>query len=58
MFHHSSSSAKDAAKDPICGMSVDSAKAKWVSDYQGTSYYFCGKGCKETFDKNPAGHIK
>lgn len=39
-------------------MSVTPATAKWVSDYQGTKYYFCGEGCKKSFEKNPAGHIK
>ncbi len=57
--HESSSAAKSAkAKDPVCGMSVTPATAKWVSDYQGTKYYFCGEGCKKSFEKNPAGHIK
>jgi YHS domain-containing protein len=57
--HDSSSSAKSAAaKDPICGMSVAPATARWVSDYQGTKYHFCSKGCKDTFDKNPVGYIK
>jgi YHS domain-containing protein len=45
------------AKDPICGMDVDPANppgGKTV--YRGTTYYFCGPGCKETFDKDPERH--
>jgi len=42
------------AKDPICGMAVNEATAKWTSEYQGGRYYFCSSGCKATFDRNPA----
>jgi YHS domain-containing protein len=41
------------AKDPICGMNVDEKKAKFKSEYNGKTYYFCAPGCKATFDKNP-----
>ncbi|NWG09054.1 MAG: YHS domain-containing protein [Nitrososphaerales archaeon] len=46
------------AKDPICGMDVDEKKAKFKSDYQGKTYYFCSTTCKSTFDKNPRKYIK
>ena len=42
------------AKDPICGMMVDEKKAKFKSDYNGKTFYFCAPSCKVTFDKNPA----
>ena len=42
------------AKDPICGMMVDEKKAKFKSEYNGKTYYFCAASCKTTFDKNPA----
>jgi len=41
------------AKDPICGMNVQEVKAAATSVYRGTTYYFCGIGCKKTFDKEP-----
>jgi Cu+-exporting ATPase len=41
------------AKDPICGMTVEPAKAAGQSTYKGTTYYFCAASCKETFDKSP-----
>ncbi len=41
------------AKDPVCGMQVDEKKAAATSVYQGTTYYFCARECKVTFDKNP-----
>ncbi len=42
------------AKDPVCGMMVDEKKAKFQSDYNGKTYYFCAAVCKTSFDKNPA----
>ena len=40
-------------KDPVCGMDVDEKKAAAISEYGGKTYYFCAKGCKAAFDKNP-----
>ncbi len=45
-------------KDPICGMTVDEKTAKFKSDYNGKTYYFCAQSCKSTFDKNPAKFAK
>ena len=42
------------AKDPVCGMMVDEKKAKFKSDFNGKTYYFCAPQCKATFDKEPA----
>ncbi|HOW06178.1 HAD-IC family P-type ATPase, partial [Methanospirillum hungatei] len=44
--------------DPICGMSVDPNTAQFKSTYEGKTYYFCNKGCMDTFDKNPAQYKK
>jgi YHS domain-containing protein len=41
------------AIDPVCGMRVDMATAQHTSDYQGTTYYFCAKGCKLDFEDDP-----
>ena len=45
---------KQAAVDVVCGMSVDPAHAEHTSVHDGKTYYFCSRGCKETFDKDPA----
>lgn len=37
--------------DPICGMTVDVATARYSSVRDGETYYFCCAGCKATFDK-------
>jgi len=44
------------AKDPICGMTVDTISTKYKSEYAGDMYYFCCVGCKHTFEKDPAKH--
>ena len=41
-------------KDPICGMSVNPADAKYKSDFDGRAFYFCCARCKQVFDKEPA----
>jgi YHS domain-containing protein len=45
------------AKDPVCGMMVDMASAAATSEYQGQTYYFCCKGCKAAFDKEPEKYV-
>jgi len=40
-------------RDPICGMTVDRAKARYKSAHQGQEFYFCCAGCKEAFDQQP-----
>lgn len=45
------------AKDPVCGMEVNPevASAQGLSsEHEGSTYYFCGKGCKLDFDEDPA----
>jgi xanthine dehydrogenase accessory factor len=42
-----------AATDPICGMTVDVATAKYRSDVSGRHVYFCCHHCKEVFDQDP-----
>jgi YHS domain-containing protein len=41
------------AKDPVCNMIVDEKKAAATSVHKGKTYYFCAKGCKEKFDREP-----
>lgn len=37
------------AIDPICGMTVDPAKAKWTHTHDGIDYFFCAEVCQVTF---------
>ena len=45
------------AKDPVCGMDVDEAKAAGTAQYKGRTYYFCSLGCKKSFDDDPARYV-
>jgi Cu+-exporting ATPase len=45
------------AKDPVCGMSVDPAKARGRAQYQGLTYYFCSPGCMHCFTAEPAKYL-
>lgn len=44
-------------KDPVCAMTVDTSDTELKSDYKGTTYYFCGPGCKIAFDKAPEKYV-
>jgi YHS domain-containing protein len=48
----------DKARDPICGMDVDTATTAYRVEHDGTSYYFCGARCTETFRKDPQAAIE
>ena len=42
--------------DPVCGMTVNSEVARasgLVAEHEGTSYYFCGRGCRLEFLDDP-----
>lgn len=45
------------ATDPVCGMTVDPSTARRMSEYQGTTFYFCSPGCKKAFDADPASYV-
>ena len=45
---------KRSATDPVCGMSVDPDEAAAERTHDGTTYWFCGTGCAEAFDADPA----
>ena len=40
------------AKDPVCGMEVDTS-TELKFEYEGKTYYFCGKGCQLDFMDDP-----
>lgn len=44
--------AEEKIFDPVCGMTVNKDTAA-TSKYEGATYYFCSKGCKATFEKDP-----
>jgi len=45
------------ARDPVCGMTVDRFRTAFRSAYGGTTYFFCGAGCKAKFDADPERYL-
>ena len=46
-----------SAKDPVCGMSVDEARAQAAgktADHRGRRYAFCSDACRIRFETAPA----
>ncbi|MFC1962715.1 YHS domain-containing protein [Chloroflexota bacterium] len=46
------------AKDPVCHMEVAEKKARAKAEYKGQTYYFCSKGCKAAFDRDPEEYVQ
>ena len=46
-----------ASIDPVCGMSVDPAKAAAVREHEGEKYFFCCAHCAEKFSSHPAQYL-
>jgi Cu+-exporting ATPase len=40
-------------QDPVCGMTVDPATAKYHAEYDGVPYFFCSANCQTKFAANP-----
>ena len=48
---------RSGARDPVCGMTVDSSKTPFRSEWNGKTVYFCSAGCKERFDADPERYL-
>jgi xanthine dehydrogenase accessory factor len=49
--------AAPTAIDPVCGMTVEIATARYTADYQGQQFFFCCDGCRRSFEKEPAQYV-
>jgi len=56
--HHEHHHDEDIAIDPVCGMEVEIATAKYTHEHDGQTYYFCAVGCKTSFSKNPEDYLQ
>ena len=45
------------AADPVCGMTVLVAEARYRAAYDGTDYYFCAPVCRQRFEAEPAAFV-
>jgi Cu+-exporting ATPase len=57
--HHAAPASISGAvvKDPVCGMSVNPATARWHLEHALRTYYFCSEGCLKRFGTDPAKYI-
>ena len=46
-----------AARDPVCGMQVDSARTQHRADCSGTTYFFCSARCHARFTAEPGRYV-
>ena len=48
----------EMAEDPVCHMEVDTAKPPGgTHEHEGTTYYFCGPGCRVAFSKDAQAYL-
>ncbi|MGE0852998.1 MAG: heavy metal translocating P-type ATPase [Hyphomicrobiaceae bacterium] len=55
---HAGTLTAQAARDPVCGMTVDPHTAKHRHTHQGHPYYFCSAKCREKFIAEPARYLE
>jgi P-type Cu+ transporter len=57
--HQAQAPAHDhLAKDPVCGMSVNTETAKHKTVHEGETFYFCSAGCKTKFETDPKRYLE
>ena len=52
------SSELEEAIDPVCNMTVTVKGARYHSEYNGQTYYFCCPACRKLFQNNPQDYLK
>jgi len=55
--HHGHTRDAGQVKDPVCGMTVDPAAAKFSADHAGRTYYFCSAKCHDKFVADPGAYL-
>ena len=46
------------ARDPVCGMNLDPARAAGVRSVMGRTFYLCSAACLAKFDRDPDGYAQ
>ncbi len=58
MTHHEQhAGAAEAPRDPVCGMTVEPARARATHVHGGRTYYFCSGHCHAKFSANPDAYL-
>jgi P-type Cu+ transporter len=45
------------AIDPVCGMQVDTERARFNAEHDGQAYYFCWRGCMLDSQEDPEQYL-
>ena len=45
-------------RDPVCGIELMPGKEEAEVQYEGRTYHFCSRECRDLFVKNPADYLK
>lgn len=43
--------------DPVCLMDVDPTTARWSTEFDGRTFYFCAPACKKAFERDPQAYL-
>jgi len=54
---HPSGTTIPLARDPVCGMDVDSLASDYHFEHDGQTYRFCSGRCQERFEANPKQYL-
>jgi Cu+-exporting ATPase len=52
-----STAALAVVRDPVCGMTVDPARARGRAAHKGDTYFFCSPGCMHKFVSDPGKYL-
>ena len=52
------SAPDDRARDPVCGMAVRRETAKWTTEHDGRTHYFCNERCLKRFREDPDKYLQ
>src|SRR5216683_6199963 len=52
--HVAATATTSEATDPVCGMKVSIATAKWAAEHGGKRWHFCCQSCQKKFEADPA----
>jgi YHS domain-containing protein len=45
-------------RDPVCGMELTPGHEEAEFQYEGKTYHFCSRECRDLFVKNPAQYVR
>jgi len=50
--------SSSSSLDPVCGMTVNLEKAAGSTEFADKKYYFCSKGCLQSFEAEPRNYVQ